>query len=107
MDKASVDARESQWSPPLPDSWPPPLTRSELALVDSITPLLYCITSPFTNLKQLRARLGLRPCQSRRKPAAGSRKSREGQRRDGLNSWKRAAEDGGRVGQEEGKDTGK
>lgn len=79
---------------------PPPLTISERALVDSITPPLYCITSPFTNLKQLRARLGLRPCQSRRKPAAGSRKSRKGQRRDGLNGWKRAAEDGGRGGQE-------
>lgn len=71
--------------------------------MDSITPLLYCITSPFTNLKQLRARLGLRPCQSRRKPAAGSRKSRKGQRRDGLKGWKRAAEDGGEEDRSRGK----
>lgn len=42
---------------------PPSLTRSDPALIDSITPPLYYITSPFTKLKQLRARLGLRPCQ--------------------------------------------
>ena len=41
----------------------PSLTRSDPALIDSITRPLYYITSPFTNLKQLRARLGLRPCQ--------------------------------------------
>ena len=49
-----------------PDGAPPDrpsLTRSDPALIDSITPPLYYITSPFTDLKQLRARLGLRPCQ--------------------------------------------
>lgn len=59
----------------------PSLTRSDPALIDSITPPLYYITSPFTNLKQRRARLGLRPCQRGETLTRSSKKVKEGEER--------------------------
>lgn len=61
----------------------PSLTRSDPALIDSITPPLYYITSPFTNLKQRRARLGLRPCQRGETLTRSSKKVKEGEERKG------------------------
>lgn len=81
----------------------PSLTRSDPALIDSITRPLYYITSPFTNLKQLRARLGLRPCQrgetltrssKRVKAEYDKTKKTKQPKRDRLNCWKCVWEDG-------------
>ena len=57
-----------QPTPSLASTPPPPppglLTRSKPTLIYSITPPLYYITSPFSNLKELPAPPGLRPCQT-------------------------------------------
>lgn len=62
----------------------PSLTRSDPALIDSITPPLYYITSPFTNLKQFRARLGLRPCQRGETLTRLSKRVKESKKRNGC-----------------------
>lgn len=74
---------QTLWIPMEPFQTRPSLTRSDPALIDSITPPLYYITSPFTNLKQRRARLGLRPCQRGETLTRSSKKVKEGEERKG------------------------
>lgn len=88
----------------------PSLTRSDPALMDSITRPLYYITSPFTNLKQLRARLGLRPCQGgetltrssqRVKDGIKKKKEKTSERQAGLlEVFEKMERAGGRGGEE-------